>query len=77
MRNRSVPVDTLLPHLNYANLAEAIDWLSRTFGFQEHFRYGEPVAGAQLHLGPRVDHGGIRRDRAHKSRGGWAAGRKC
>ena len=51
MRNRSVPVDTVFPHLNYANLAEAIDWLSRTFGFQEHFRYGDSVAGAQMHLG--------------------------
>jgi len=51
MRNRSVPVDTVLPHLNYSNLDEAIDWLSRTFGFQEHFRYGDPVAGAQMRLG--------------------------
>lgn len=51
MRNRSVPVDTVLPHLNYKNLAEAIEWLGRVFGFAEHFRYGDPVAGAQLHLG--------------------------
>ena len=51
MRNRSVPVDTVLPHLNYRSLAEAIEWLGKTFGFVEHFRYGEPLAGAQLHLG--------------------------
>jgi uncharacterized glyoxalase superfamily protein PhnB len=51
MRNRSVPADTVLPHLSYQNLAEAIEWLKETFGFEEHFRYGEPVAGAQLHMG--------------------------
>jgi len=41
----------VLPHVFYKNLGEAIGWLSRTFGFVEHFRYGEPVAGAQMHLG--------------------------
>ena len=51
MRNRSVPADTLIAHLFYKNLAAAIEWLKDTFGFEEHFRYGEPVAGAQLHLG--------------------------
>jgi uncharacterized glyoxalase superfamily protein PhnB len=51
LRNRSVPVDTLLPHLTYQNLAQAIDWLTATFGFVEHYRYGDPVQGAQLHLG--------------------------
>jgi uncharacterized glyoxalase superfamily protein PhnB len=51
MRNRSVPVDTVIPHVFYKNLAEAIEWLKKTFGFEEHFRYGEPVAGAQMHLG--------------------------
>ena len=51
MRNRSVPVDTVLPHLFYRNLAEAMTWLTRSFGFEEHFRYGEPAAGAQMHLG--------------------------
>jgi uncharacterized glyoxalase superfamily protein PhnB len=50
-QNRSVPVDTLLPHISYARLAEAINWLGAVFGFLEHFRYGDPVAGAQLHLG--------------------------
>ncbi len=28
-----------------------MDWLSRTFGFVEHYRYGEPVSGAQVRLG--------------------------
>jgi uncharacterized glyoxalase superfamily protein PhnB len=51
--NRSVPVDTLLPHLAYVDVDEAVRWLSGAFGFSEHFRYGEPGSpdGAQLHLG--------------------------
>ncbi len=53
LRNRSVPTDVLLPHLTYDDLAAAIDWLSTTFGFVEHYRYGDPAApdGAQLALG--------------------------
>ncbi len=51
LSNRSVPVDTVLPHVTYTNLAAAIDWLSATFGFVEHYRYGDPVQGAQLHIG--------------------------
>jgi uncharacterized glyoxalase superfamily protein PhnB len=51
MRNRSVPVDTVLPHLTYSNVAEAIAWLTATFGFEEYFRYGDPLRGAQLRLG--------------------------
>ena len=53
MRNRSVPVETVLPHVVYRNVAEAIDWLVRVFGFREHYRYGEPSApsGAQLAIG--------------------------
>jgi uncharacterized glyoxalase superfamily protein PhnB len=51
MKNRSVPADTILPHIVYQNLEEAIRWLNKTFGFEEHYRYGEPVSGAQLHLG--------------------------
>ena len=52
--NRSVPTDTLLPHIVYPDVAEAIGWLTRTFGFTEHYRYGEPggpVSGAQMFLG--------------------------
>lgn len=51
LRNRSVPADTVLPHIPYTNLSQAIDWLAATFGFVEHFRYGDPVLGAQMHLG--------------------------
>lgn len=52
--NRSVPTSTLLPHIVYPDVAEAIGWLTKTFGFREHYRYGEPggpVSGAQMHLG--------------------------
>src|SRR5260370_1917094 len=52
--NRSVPTDTVLPHVVYRDVAEAIAGLSKTFGFAEHYRYGEPegpISGAQMHLG--------------------------
>jgi uncharacterized glyoxalase superfamily protein PhnB len=52
LRNRSVPADILLPHVVYHNLAAALAWLSKAFGFSEHYRYGEPISGAQVHLGP-------------------------
>ena len=51
MNNRSVPTATLLPHLVYRNVAEACDWLTRVFGFTEHFHYGQPVSGIQMYLG--------------------------
>lgn len=51
MRNRSVPVDTVLPHITYKDLPRTIEWLASTFGFVEHYRYGEPLSGAQMHLG--------------------------
>jgi len=51
MNNRSVPTDIILPHINYQNLETAIAWLNSAFGFVEHYRYGEPISGAQLHLG--------------------------
>lgn len=54
LKNRSVPPDTVLPHLVYQDVARALDWLTRTFGFTEHFRYGSPgrpVQGAQMRLG--------------------------
>jgi uncharacterized glyoxalase superfamily protein PhnB len=52
--NRSVPTDTVLPHLVYRDVAEAIARLSKTFGFREHYRYGEAggqVSGAQMRAG--------------------------
>lgn len=30
---------------------EAIAWLTRAFGFVEHYRYGDPVSGAQVRAG--------------------------
>ncbi len=51
LRNRSVPTDTILPHVTYKNLPEAISWLTSRLGFEEHYRYGDPVSGAQLRLG--------------------------
>jgi uncharacterized glyoxalase superfamily protein PhnB len=51
MKNRSVPVDTVIPHLRYKNVLEAFAWLQRVFGFREEFRYGEPVSGMQVSLG--------------------------
>ncbi|MGH9743831.1 MAG: VOC family protein [Candidatus Acidiferrum sp.] len=51
IENRSVPTDTVLPHVAYQDLAGAIAWLSKAFGFREHYHYGEPISGAQVHLG--------------------------
>jgi uncharacterized glyoxalase superfamily protein PhnB len=51
MTNRSVPTNILLPHLVYRSVPKASDWLSRVFGFSEHYRYGDPVSGAQMRLG--------------------------
>jgi predicted enzyme related to lactoylglutathione lyase/uncharacterized glyoxalase superfamily protein PhnB len=51
--NRSVPVNTVLPHVCYQNVGDAIEWLSKTFGFSEHYRHGDAggISGAQMHLG--------------------------
>lgn len=49
--NRSVPVDTLLPHVDYKHLPRAIEWLITTFGLVEHYRWGDPISGAQMRLG--------------------------
>src|ERR1700691_4849655 len=54
MSNRSVPVSTVLPHLVYRDVIEAGGWLTKVFGFQEHFRYGQPVSGIQMFLGRAV-----------------------
>ena len=53
MKNRSVPTDIVLPYVVYQNVSEAIKWLTETFGFSEHYRYGNPEEpnGAQMHLG--------------------------
>jgi predicted enzyme related to lactoylglutathione lyase len=51
--NRSLPTDIILPHISYRSVEDAIAWLTKTFGFTEHYRYGEPRAasGAQMYLG--------------------------
>jgi uncharacterized glyoxalase superfamily protein PhnB len=41
----------LLPHLVYRNVPKAAEWLSRVFGFSEHYRYGDPVSGVQMRRG--------------------------
>jgi len=51
LHNRSVPTNIVLPHIVYRDVASAIAWLDRTFGFIEHYRYGDPANGAQMHLG--------------------------
>jgi uncharacterized glyoxalase superfamily protein PhnB len=65
MKNRSVPVDVLLPHVSYHDITGACAWLNRVFGFSEAYRYGDPVSGIQIHLGQaylmlhRVREGGL------------------
>jgi uncharacterized glyoxalase superfamily protein PhnB len=51
VKNRSVPTDTVLPHIVYDDVTEALAWLTAVFGFTEYYRYGEPVSGAQMYLG--------------------------
>jgi uncharacterized glyoxalase superfamily protein PhnB len=54
IRNRSVPIDTVLPHVFYQDVAAALAWLTTAFGFTEHYRHGESggaIAGAQIYLG--------------------------
>jgi uncharacterized glyoxalase superfamily protein PhnB len=47
IRNRSLLTDVVLPHVVYKDLGAAIEWLTRAFGFVEHYRYGDPISGAQ------------------------------
>jgi uncharacterized glyoxalase superfamily protein PhnB len=53
IRNRSVPVDTIIPHVAYQNVGSEIAWLTRVFGFRENYRYGDPgqEGGAQMQAG--------------------------
>jgi uncharacterized glyoxalase superfamily protein PhnB len=51
LKNRSVPADSVLPHVTYQNLGEAIAWLTRAFGFEEHYRYGDGPSGGQMWAG--------------------------
>ncbi|NIK77737.1 putative glyoxalase superfamily protein PhnB [Paenibacillus castaneae] len=54
MKNRSVPTDSILPHLYYENMDDALAWLIKMFGFVEHFRFALP--DGQLH-GVMMHHG--------------------
>ncbi len=51
IENRSVPVNTLLPHIAYQDLTGAVEWLKKSFGFQEYYRYGDPVGGVMMRSG--------------------------
>ena len=49
-----MPTNIMLAHITYQNVPGAITWLTKIFGFTEHYRYGEPdgaISGAQMHLG--------------------------
>jgi hypothetical protein len=43
MRNQSVPLNTVLPHLYYWSVADAAEWLARAFGLKS----GEPWSRAE------------------------------
>jgi len=51
IENRSLPPNTVLPHVTYDDVIEAIAWLTRHFGFSEHYRYGDPTSGARMYVG--------------------------
>jgi uncharacterized glyoxalase superfamily protein PhnB len=42
LHNRSVPTNSILPHVYYDNLADAADWLIEVFGFKEYYRIEYP-----------------------------------
>jgi uncharacterized glyoxalase superfamily protein PhnB len=52
--NRSAPTGTVVPHLIYEDVGEAIEWLCGAFSFKERLRVGGPdgkVGHAQLSIG--------------------------
>ncbi len=51
IENRSVPVNSVLPHISYRNLDAAVAWLTQAFGFSEYYRYGDPVGGVMMRCG--------------------------
>jgi uncharacterized glyoxalase superfamily protein PhnB len=54
MKNRSVPSESMIAHVVYRDVEEAIAWLTKVFGFTENYRYGEPAGGAQMLFGSAV-----------------------
>ncbi|MFN7997730.1 MAG: VOC family protein [Bryobacteraceae bacterium] len=66
--NRSAPYETIVPYLIYNDVAKAIDWLCRVFGFTERLRASQPdgTAGhAQLAFGS----GGVMLGMSRKGQG--------
>jgi uncharacterized glyoxalase superfamily protein PhnB len=52
VKNRSVPTNSILPHVYYENVADALTWLIEVFGFVEHFRFEFPEGqfhGVMMH----------------------------
>lgn len=43
-KNRSAPVDSLLPKIVYADIDEASRWLGEALAYSEHSRYGNLAA---------------------------------
>jgi uncharacterized glyoxalase superfamily protein PhnB len=39
--NRSVPEAAVIPELPYPNVREAVDWLTKAFGFRERLQIGD------------------------------------
>lgn len=55
--NRSVPSKAMLAHVVYPDVAKAVAWLTKAFGFREHYHYGgegSEMNGAQMVLGSAV-----------------------
>ena len=48
--NRSIPQSTVIPQLVYADVREAVRWLSEAFGFEERVQIGEGHR-SQLNVG--------------------------
>ena len=61
--NRSIPRATVIPILIYPDVRQAVDWLSRAFGFSERVQIGENHR-SQLRVGDgAVIIGDVRDDR--------------
>ena len=61
--NRSIPRATVIPILIYPDVRQAVDWLSRAFGFSERVQIGENHR-SQLRVGDgAVIIGDVRYDR--------------
>jgi uncharacterized glyoxalase superfamily protein PhnB len=63
MPNRSIPSSQVVPVLIYADVREAVAWLSAAFGFAERLQIGENHR-AQMHFGSgELIVADVRRDR--------------